>query len=497
MLIPQIFWLLPPFLPWCLAFGGVLVPKINLILSLLCRDYLADQAAKDPTFKFMPVIFGDANPQCRVPEVQSQVAKFQLYSSLISGIFSALVAPHLGAASDRYGRKKVMAYASLGSFALETITIIVGTNPDTISPYWLLLGYFFDGLCGSFTSAMTLSYSYASDCTPPERRNVSFAYFHGTLFTGMAIGPVLAGYIIEWAGDIMVIFYVALACHISFIFFLILFIPESLSKERQQVARKRYHDKINSADGSFWRTNFEYYNVFSHLSVLWPKEEGSSFALRKNLVLHAAIDTCMFGVAMGAMQVLVLYAEYVFNWDNLASAKFVSIVNSVRVCGLLVLLPLVTRIVRGPVGRGGSGGNRHRGADMLDISLIRLAILFDLLGYIGYSLAKSGYVMVIAGVVASLAGIGSPSLQSSLTKHIPPDRTGQLLGATGLLHALARVVAPTIFNSIYSATVGKFPQTVFVCLGSVFVIAELLSWFLKPHGASIKVHSPFFTFLNS
>lgn len=460
-----------------------MVPKINLVLSLICRDYLADQAAQNPTFKFMPVIFGDTNPQCRVPEVQSLAAKFQLYASLISGIFSALVAPHLGAASDRYGRKKVIAFASLGAFALETITIIVGTNPDTISPYWILLGYFFDGLCGSFTSALALSYSYASDCTPPERRNVSFAYFHGTLFLGMAVGPVLAGYIIKWAGNIMVIFYVALGCHIFFVLFLILFIPESLSKERQHLAQARYNDKLKAADYSTWRAHFEYYNVFEHLSVLWPKEEGSSFALRKNLVLHAAIDTCMFGVAMGTMNVIVLYAEYMFDWDNLESSKFISIINSVRVCGLIIVLPAITRLVRGPV-RGKS--SKQRGADMLDITLIRLAILFDVSGYIGYSLAKTGTAMIVSGVVASLGGIGSPSLQSSLTKHIPPDRTGQLLGATGLLHALARIVAPTIFNSIYSATVGKFTQTVFVCLGSVFVLAEIFSWFLKPHGMFIS-----------
>ena len=89
--------------------------------------------------------------------------------------------------------------------------------------------------------------------------------------------------------------------------------------------------------------------------------------------------------------------------------------------------------------------------------------------------------MILAGMVASFGGIGSPTLQSALTKHIPSDRTGQMLGATGLLHALARVVAPTIFNLIYSQTVGIFTQAVFVCLASVFVLASIMSWFVKPN----------------
>ncbi|KAK3044359.1 hypothetical protein LTS18_001484, partial [Coniosporium uncinatum] len=80
-----------------------------------------------------------------------------------------------------------------------------------------------------------------------------------------------------------------------------------------------------------------------------------------------------------------------------------------------------------------------------------------------------------------IGGIGSPTLQSALTKHVPPDKTGQLLGASGLLHALARVVSPTIFNGIYSATVGKFTQTVFVCLTVTFGAAFVVSWMVKPH----------------
>jgi hypothetical protein len=95
-----------------------------------------------------------------------------------------------------------------------------------------------------------------------------------------------------------------------------------------------------------------------------------------------------------------------------------------------------------------------------------------------------------------MGSMGSPTLQSSLTKHVPPEYVGQMLGAVGLLHALARVVAPTVFNLIYSITVGKFTQAVFVCLGSGFALAFGLSWFIKPHGMLIyclgditKLHS--------
>lgn len=143
---------------------------------------------------------------------------------------------------------------------------------------------------------------------------------------------------------------------------------------------------------------------------------------------------------------------------------------------LFVILPLVVTFFR----RNRSPSDHHKGSDKLDIMLIRFSITIETIGYLLYSVAGTGTAFTVAGVFTALGGIGSPTLQSSLTKHIPDDKTGQLLGATALLHSLARVIAPTVFNLIYAYTVGTFPQTVFVCLGSTFAFAFVCSSFLKP-----------------
>ncbi|KAI9793709.1 MAG: hypothetical protein M1816_007604 [Peltula sp. TS41687] len=475
---PSIYWLLPPFLLWTLSWGGVIVPKLNLILSLICRQYLADRSLRDPSFQFMPVLPGAENPQCQIPEVQALVARFQLYANLIPGILGAITSPKLGALSDRYGRTRVIAASLIGAVVCEIITIMAATWPDDVSVYWLFVGYVLDGLCGSFIAAMALVNSYVADCTPPAKRNETFGFLHGTLFTGIAVGPILAGYIIEATGTPLSIFYIMLACQFIFLSVMLLVIPESLSKERQMIAREKHlADKEGEEPWSI-RKMAKSANVFVPLDVLYPTGEGSSRAVRMNLVLLAAVDTTMFGVAMGSMSVVILYSEYVFHWGNLQSSIFMSVVNTSRVFMLLVVLPLISRLFRA---RQGQAAQRKSGSDLLDLAIIRVAVLFDTMGYIGYTLARTGSVFIASGAMAAVGGIGSPALQSALTKHVPPDRTGQLLGALGLLHALARVVAPTIFNLIYSVTVGTCPQIVFVCLTSTFALAFLLSWFIKPH----------------
>ncbi|KAL1967709.1 hypothetical protein VTN77DRAFT_2966 [Rasamsonia byssochlamydoides] len=487
---PSIWWLIPPLLPFTLAFGGLAVPKLNLILTLICRDYFKDLASRDPQFTHLPVVFGEDNDQCQIPEVQSLVMRFNLYYNLVSGLLAAVMSPRLGDLSDRYGRKRLMALSTLGVLMGEVFTIIVATRPETASVKLLLVGAFVDGLCGSFTTGLALVHSYAADCSPPERRNVVFGYFHGVLFTGLALGPFLVGLLIKLAGNVVVVFYTVLACH-TFYFLMVAFvIPESLSKERQRSAREKHRAKQLDEEGSSaWVSlrDLNPANLLKPLEILFPKADRPDFlspsrrkllaALRRNLILLASIDTLLFGVAMGTMQVIVIYAEYMFGWHDVESSIFVSIASTVRVITLLVVLPALTRLIRGPQ----SGQRANSGCDQLDIGIIRLSILFDLAGYIGYATVRTGGLMTLSAMVAAIGGMGSPTLQSSLTKHVPPERTGQILGATGLLHALARVIAPTVFNLIYSVTVGKFTQAVFVCLASVFGLALILSWFIQPN----------------
>ncbi|KAI9642493.1 hypothetical protein NHQ30_009298 [Ciborinia camelliae] len=492
---PSVYWLLFPFFLLSLAVGGIIVPKLNLILTLVCRSYLAERSSQDPNFLFAPVILGSENPQCRIPEVQSLVTKFTLAITIITGIFSAIMSPILGAWSDRNGRKKILVLSSLGGCLTEIITILAGKYPDIVSYRWLLAGAVFDGLCGSFTAGLALTHAYAADCTAPPKRAVVFAYFHACLFSGIALGPLLAAALLRLTHSLITMFYVALGIHTFFILFILLVVPESLTQKRQEVAREKYVARGLLTVNQTWLRTLKNANPLATLKVLWPTDGGNSKHVRANLVLLATVDTIIFGVAMGVMAVIIYYSGYQFGWTTSETSLYMSVVNSTRVLTLVVILPIFNYLVRTiPRNRkrresGFAIPEYHSGADSIDLFVIRLSILFEIIGYLGFTLTRSGTLFMVSGIMASMGGVGSPTLQSALTKHVPHHQIGQLLGATGLLHALARIICPTIFNMIYAQTVGTFPQTVFLVLTACFMLAFSFSWFIRPN-VSLESSTP-------
>ncbi|KAH9985752.1 MFS general substrate transporter [Xylariaceae sp. FL0662B] len=505
---PSVYWLVGPYLLFTLAFGGIIIPKLNLIVDLICHGYLADRQIIDPSFPFRPVIMGAGNLQCNIPAVQKNVATFTLITSALAGGLSAATAPKLGALSDRYGRKRLMVIASCGGVLNEIVTIVVAKFPDSIDYHWLILGAFFDGITGSFTAGSVLAHSYTSDCTPPSERGVSIGYLHACLFTGLAFGPLLTGYFAEWTGSLLSIFYVVLGCHVAVILFFWFCMPESLSHKRQMAAREKHRSEqeatgvrlrsglpasvsnyvgpqiaafLNNHTGT-WLQAVLSTNPLAPLRILVPSGRHNKL-LRRNLVIFALIDTTIVSSALGSATILVLYSEYMFDWKNLEASRFVSVMNMARVVILLGILPVINYIFRIlPLRRKRRENGSHivresnSGADNTDVWLLRFALLTDAAGTVAYIFVRRQELFVLCGIVTTFGGLASATIASAITKHVPGERVGSLLGATGLLHALGRIFAPTLFNGLYAGTVETFPQVSLLC-ASFFHHGTLQTWF--------------------
>lgn len=122
--------------------------------------------------------------------------------------------------------------------------------------------------------------------------------------------------------------------------------------------------------------------------------------------------------------------------------------------------------------------------DRLDMFLIRISILSDILGYIGYATAPTGTLFTLSGAVASLGAIGLSTSEASMTKIVGSEQTGELLGALAFLQAMARIIAPTVASLIYSRTVSSTPALVFWGVAVCFAAAGIATFWAKPDAGS-------------
>ncbi|RYC65805.1 hypothetical protein CHU98_g398 [Xylaria longipes] len=471
---PTVYWLVGPYLLFTLAFGGLIVPRIELIVNLVCRHYFAEQRTLDDGSS---ISIGGSYSQCNSAPVQKNVAEFTLVLSALAGGLSAFTAPKLGSLSDRYGRKRLLVVASCGGIMNEVITIITAKYPDVVDYRFLILGSFFDGISGSFTQSQ---------------------YW------------VIPGKFAVWTGSVLSIFYIALGCHALVILFIWFVVPESLSKKRRMAAQEKHQaeqetiqaalpDSVGRVFGSqlpawiasgklrTWLPILLSANPLAPLKMFVPSGRANR-RLRRNLLLLGFIDSVLISAALGAGTVIILYAKFMFNWGTWESSRFISVVSFFRVIVLLAIFPIVNYFFRiRPLRREQQlSGNfhideTHSGADNLDVWLLRLALLGDMIGVLGYVFVRTEELFILSAMFTAFGGLASATIQSAITKQIPVERVGAMLGAMGLLHAVSRVIAPIIFDGIYAGTIEKFPQAFVVVLASLFGLSFIASMFIRPH----------------
>ncbi|KAK7207311.1 major facilitator superfamily domain-containing protein [Myxozyma melibiosi] len=487
---PSARFLLPAVLLLSVANGALIAPKLNLLLTRICdRQY--------PQYYSDIRVVADADVRCQDPFIHYYTADFIWPVNLIQGILAAVMSPILGALSDRIGRRAVLAICALGSL-FSVVVLIHMTKSTLILVYHnFYLAAVLDGMTGSASALMAAAYAYIADSTPADERASAFGLCHACFSLGAVLGPVLGSLLIKSTGSILAVFYTVILAQVLFIVYVVYVLPESVSLEHRLGAQqasddygvsdsladliprdlsdlldRRYLSKL--LDRRSLLRLLDRLNFFKSLQILWP---SSSVApkIRRNIILLAGIDTILIGAGAGAMMIKLLYAELIFHWTNVEAGYFISATSAASAFVLSIVLPFASRLTVRILDRGETS---HVVAPQSDIFLIRCGVFVGVLAHTLYLLSRSSTQFMLSGCIASVGTIASSMIQSTLTKHVPKQKTGELLGAMAVLHSLCSIIAPAIFAIVYSDTVSHFPANFLlksvVALGVAFIMSLLL-----------------------
>jgi DHA1 family tetracycline resistance protein-like MFS transporter len=362
-------------------------------------------------------------------ETLSGAANWGGWLMFVYALMQFLCAPAIGNLSDRFGRRPVL-IASLLALAIDYA--ITGAAP-TIA--WLFIGRFLSGMAGA---AYSTANAYIADVSPPEKRAANFGLTGAAFGIGFVIGPAIGGIIGDHWGARMP-FFVAAATALLNALFGLLVLKESLPPER----RRKFE---------IWRAN----------------PVGAFHALRRFPMIVGLIGVTIF------MQ--LAHDSLPATWTYYTILKFhwtpAQVGYSLMAVGILTAFSfgVLPRFVVPRIG---------------ETRAVHVGLFFAGLGYAGYASSAEPWMIYAWMIVWALGGMGGPALNAIMSKSVPANEQGELMGALACAASITSVAAPVLMTSLFAYFTSdrapiRFPGASFAAAAAFELAALVMFVALQP-----------------
>jgi MFS transporter, DHA1 family, tetracycline resistance protein len=106
----------------------------------------------------------------------------------------------------------------------------------------------------------------------------------------------------------------------------------------------------------------------------------------------------------------------------------------------------------------------------------RRSVLFGLLcgtlGFVGFALAASGWMLYAVIPFIALWGIAAPAIQSLMSRRVGPSSQGKLQGAINSLRAITGMAGPVLFTQVFALAIS--PRARIHLPGAPYYLAAVL-----------------------
>ncbi len=321
---------------------------------------------------------------------------------------SLVGSPLLGRLSDRFGRRPVLLVSVFGTllgFLLLGFAAPIGEGlakliaPGAANLFVVAVLFFARILDGVTAGNLTVAQAYISDVTDASNRAKGLGLIGAAFGLGFIIGPAAGGLLSKTSYALPA--FVAAAIALLNLFQIYFLLPESLTAERRREM------------GETRRPPFTLNALF--------------VALKRPIVGPLLHVRFFFGLAFATFQtIFALYAQYRLGLGSDQTGYVLAYVG---------LLSVITQGgLIGPLTR------RFRENQLIITGLWLMA-----LSLLAWAFVPNLVVLLIVMFPLALAGgVLGTVLQSAITKAVQPQEIGGILGISGSLEALTRVIAPTV-----------------------------------------------------
>lgn len=333
----------------------------------------------------------------------------------IYAVMLVIASPVLGALSDSFGRKPIICVTLVGAFVDYVIAAFA------TSVWILLIARGLTGACGANNSTAA---AYIIDSSAPEERSKSFARLGAIAGLGLLIGPIVGALL--GGIDLRYPFLAAAAAYCLSFIYCVMFLPESLSKDRRKPFKLR--DVI------------AFKMMFSAMRDVKTRKILLSMALLEIAILMPN-------------SIFVLYVDYRFNWSIFSANTMIALMGAASI-GIQALL--VGRIVK----------------QFGEIRAIIAVMMLVMTAYLMAGFAGQATTFSVFIAFSALAVAVKPMMRSLLSQFVPDTDQGVMQGAVMSVTSLAAVGAPLIGTFVFHLVTA--PEVPLAQSGLTYVFAAAL-----------------------
>ncbi|GAA5885344.1 hypothetical protein JCM16303_006011 [Sporobolomyces ruberrimus] len=523
-------WILPATFVFALLTGAGTIVEVEIIGQMACRLVAGSDPTLEPPSSVLTGIVGSflalpGSPasdwvlRCRADSaVQKRSTEIVTSIALLGGILSAVTSGYWGKVSDKYGRKPVLAVASLGELLAAAIFVSVLALPNLFGFKVLLFGAILGGLAGGQLTGMTVASAYLGDCAVDGSKTQLLSTLFGIYMAGIGVGPLFGSFLLrQFTSGVLLIYISQMLARIIYLA-IIPIIPESLVPSLRTHSRPSSlfggnDDHPSSKDESILvRIAKIPAELIKPFEVLLPKIKygGGATSGRRTKDWRLLLIACSYTLAMVVpMAVKMLFVRGKFGWGPEETGQWITFLAMTRVVLLVLIVPFIVKYLRKPVPIpleprpevdednvdsaqaalrwDAEAARLKKAADTgFDLSTARWSTVITVLGYLFTSIpsGESPKNFIIGTVMTSPGALTIPALQSIALAIAPPDDAGKVLACLSALATFtSSTIGPSLFGAIYMLSLDWWAELVFV-VAALWTLSSLVPLLL------VKVKSP-------
>lgn len=167
----------------------------------------------------------------------------------------------------------------------------------------------------------------------------------------------------------------------------------------------------------------------------------------------------IYTVSGGTRLVDNIYVRQEFAWNNtddfnLWYSGYSAATTTFQIVAIGIFLPVFTQVLK-----------------LHDMTVVFIAGVCQLLGYVVILLAKDPDLLYLYGLCFMFTDINTVGVRAALTKIVGNDEVGKTFACVGALGAILGLVNP-LYNKVYTFTYEWHPGFVY-CIGSIIIMVQI------------------------